>query len=97
MKRRHFVASCGASLAWPARLSFAAAYPDKAIKLYQGYAPGGNADAIADRAQCAALPVPAGEQVVAGPERHARLEARADDVQFAAIVVGRRAERRQAG
>lgn len=47
MKRRHFVASCGASLAWPARLSFAAAYPDKAIKLYQGYAPGGNADAIA--------------------------------------------------
>ncbi|MGJ7521362.1 Bug family tripartite tricarboxylate transporter substrate binding protein [Variovorax sp. LT1P1] len=47
MKRRHFVASCGASLAWPASLSFAAAYPDKAIKLYQGYAPGGNADAIA--------------------------------------------------
>jgi len=47
MKRRHFVASCGASLACPASFSFAAAYPDKAIRLYQGYAPGGNADAIA--------------------------------------------------
>ena len=47
MKRRHFVASCGAALAWPLRPSFAAAYPDKAIKLYQGYAPGGNEDAIA--------------------------------------------------
>ena len=47
MKRRHFVASCGASLTWPASFSFAAAYPDKAIRLYQGYAPGGNADAIA--------------------------------------------------
>ncbi len=47
MKRRHFVASCGASLVWPASFSFAAAYPDRDIRLYQGYAPGGNADAIA--------------------------------------------------
>ncbi|MDP9899328.1 tripartite tricarboxylate transporter substrate binding protein [Variovorax ginsengisoli] len=47
MKRRHFAAACGAGFAWPASFSFAASYPDKAIRLYQGYAPGGNADAIA--------------------------------------------------
>lgn len=47
MQRRQFVAACGASFAWSATSALAAAYPDKSIKLYQGYAPGGNADSIA--------------------------------------------------
>lgn len=36
-----------ACLAAPAFRAFAQAYPDRAIKIYQGFAPGGNADAIA--------------------------------------------------
>lgn len=48
MKRKHFLAACSAAafslLALPA---MAEAYPDHAIRLYQGFAPGGNADAIA--------------------------------------------------
>ena len=47
MKRRLLLAACGtwaACVAWPAS---AQGYPDRAIKIYQGFAPGGNADAIA--------------------------------------------------
>jgi tripartite-type tricarboxylate transporter receptor subunit TctC len=47
MKRRLLLAACGtwaACAAWPAS---AQGYPDHAIKIYQGFAPGGNADAIA--------------------------------------------------
>jgi tripartite-type tricarboxylate transporter receptor subunit TctC len=33
--------------AWPALRAFAQGYPERAVKLYQGFAPGGNADAIA--------------------------------------------------
>ena len=47
MKRRLFLAACGtwaACAAWPAS---AQTYPDHAVKIYQGFAPGGNADAIA--------------------------------------------------
>nr|WP_233205366.1 tripartite tricarboxylate transporter substrate binding protein [Acidovorax sp. 56] len=36
-----------AVLGWQARPALAQAYPERAIKLYQGFAPGGNADAIA--------------------------------------------------
>ncbi len=47
MQRRDFVAACGgwaAAAAWPV---MAQAWPERAIKIYQGFAPGGNADAIA--------------------------------------------------
>lgn len=48
MHRRHVLAACGAAaLGWPALPAWAQAYPERAIKLYQGFAPGGNADAIA--------------------------------------------------
>lgn len=48
MHRRHALAACGmAVLGWPTRPALAQAYPERAIKLYQGFAPGGNADAIA--------------------------------------------------
>lgn len=48
MNRRHLLAACSAAaLAWPALPALAQAYPERAIKLYQGFAPGGNADAIA--------------------------------------------------
>ena len=48
MHRRHILAACGAAaLSWPALPALAQAYPERAIKIYQGFAPGGNADAIA--------------------------------------------------
>jgi len=48
MKRRQLVAACAAAavLASPP-WAFAQAYPERPIKIYQGFAPGGNADAIA--------------------------------------------------
>jgi tripartite-type tricarboxylate transporter receptor subunit TctC len=48
MQRRHFI-QAGAALAAASSplLARAQAYPDRAIKIYQGFAPGGNADAIA--------------------------------------------------
>lgn len=48
MHRRHVLAACGAAvLGWPTLSAWAQAYPERAIKLYQGFASGGNADAIA--------------------------------------------------
>ena len=48
MKRRTLLAACAATVAaWPASQAFAQGYPERAVKLYQGFAPGGNADAIA--------------------------------------------------
>lgn len=48
MKRRTLLAACAATAAaWPACQALAQGYPDRAVKLYQGFAPGGNADAIA--------------------------------------------------
>ena len=48
MKRRTLLAACAASAAaWPAFKVIAQGYPERAVKLYQGFAPGGNADAIA--------------------------------------------------
>lgn len=48
MKRRTLLAACAASAAaWPAFAALAQGYPERAVKLYQGFAPGGNADAIA--------------------------------------------------
>lgn len=48
MQRRQILAACGAAaLGWPALPALAQGYPERAIKLYQGFAPGGNADAIA--------------------------------------------------
>jgi tripartite-type tricarboxylate transporter receptor subunit TctC len=47
MQRRHFLAHGAAlSAALPA-LSWAQAYPERPIRIYQGFAPGGNADVIA--------------------------------------------------
>lgn len=52
MQRRHFIRA-GAALTAAGGLPFTAsfaqaqAYPDRAIKIYQGFAPGGNADAMA--------------------------------------------------
>jgi len=48
MKRRQLVAACAAAAAvgWTP-WAFAQAYPERPIKIYQGFAPGGNADAIA--------------------------------------------------
>ena len=48
MKRRTLLAACAATAAaWPAARAFAQGYPERPVKLYQGFAPGGNADAIA--------------------------------------------------
>ena len=48
MKRRTLLAACAASAAaWPAFQALAQGYPERPVKLYQGFAPGGNADAIA--------------------------------------------------
>lgn len=47
MKRRHLLAACSAWAACSALPAAAQGYPDRAIKIYQGFAPGGNADAIA--------------------------------------------------
>lgn len=48
MKRRTLLAACAASAAaWPAFAALAQGYPERVVKLYQGFAPGGNADAIA--------------------------------------------------
>lgn len=48
MKRRTLLAACAATAtAWPTLQAIAQGYPDRAVKLYQGFAPGGNADAIA--------------------------------------------------
>ncbi|KQW61739.1 tripartite tricarboxylate transporter substrate binding protein [Variovorax sp. Root411] len=48
MKRRSLLAACAATAAaWPLSGAFAQGYPERAVKLYQGFAPGGNADAIA--------------------------------------------------
>lgn len=44
MQRRHFIAAGAALAALPA---WSQAYPERAIKIYQGFAPGGNADTIA--------------------------------------------------
>ena len=47
MQRRQLLALGGASAAAIALPAAAQPWPDRAIKLYQGFAPGGNADAIA--------------------------------------------------
>ena len=47
MKRRLLLAACGTWAACAALPASAQGYPDRAIKIYQGFAPGGNADAIA--------------------------------------------------
>ncbi len=50
MHRRHFAATLGAAALaplLPAVPAWAQAYPERAIRLLQGFAPGGNADAIA--------------------------------------------------
>ncbi|MDN8611650.1 tripartite tricarboxylate transporter substrate binding protein [Variovorax ginsengisoli] len=48
MKRRQLVAACAAvAAAWSTPRASAQAYPERPIKIYQGFAPGGNADAIA--------------------------------------------------
>ncbi len=44
MQRRHFIAAGAALAALPA---WSQGYPERAIKIYQGFAPGGNADTIA--------------------------------------------------
>jgi len=64
MHRRHVLAACGAAaLGWPALPAWAQVYPERAIKLYQGFAPGGNADAIA-RAVGAEMAKALGQPVV---------------------------------
>jgi len=48
VKRRTLLAACAATAAaWPALQALAQGYPERPVKLYQGFAPGGNADAIA--------------------------------------------------
>lgn len=48
MNRRELIASGSAALlGWSVASALAQGYPERAIKLYQGFAPGGNADAIA--------------------------------------------------
>ncbi|KQP22086.1 tripartite tricarboxylate transporter substrate binding protein [Pseudorhodoferax sp. Leaf267] len=47
MHRRQFAAVCGAAAALTLLDAHAQPYPERAIKLYQGFAPGGNADSIA--------------------------------------------------
>jgi len=48
MNKRNFVAACAVGAAFATLPAMAQpTYPDRAIKIYQGFAPGGNADAIA--------------------------------------------------
>ncbi|MGJ7498144.1 tripartite tricarboxylate transporter substrate binding protein [Variovorax sp. RT4R15] len=48
MNKRNFVAACAVGAAFATLPALAQpTYPDRAIKIYQGFAPGGNADAIA--------------------------------------------------
>ncbi|MDM0041800.1 tripartite tricarboxylate transporter substrate binding protein [Variovorax sp. J22G21] len=48
MNKRNFVAACAVWAAFATLPALAQpTYPDRAIKIYQGFAPGGNADAIA--------------------------------------------------
>ena len=47
MNRRHFIQTSSAVLASTALTAWGQTYPDRPIKIYQGFAAGGNADAIA--------------------------------------------------
>jgi tripartite-type tricarboxylate transporter receptor subunit TctC len=47
MNRRHFIQTSSAVLAGTALKAWGQSYPDRAVKIYQGFAAGGNADAIA--------------------------------------------------
>jgi tripartite-type tricarboxylate transporter receptor subunit TctC len=47
MNRRHFIQTSSAVLAGTALTAWGQSYPDRAVKIYQGFAAGGNADAIA--------------------------------------------------
>ena len=48
MNKRNFAAACAVGVAFAALPALAqTTYPERAIKIYQGFAPGGNADAIA--------------------------------------------------
>ncbi|MBP8019159.1 MAG: tripartite tricarboxylate transporter substrate binding protein [Hylemonella sp.] len=47
MKRRHFMGTGAALLCSTALSAWSQSYPDRAVKIYQGFAAGGNADAIA--------------------------------------------------
>jgi len=47
MNRRQLLALCGAWTAAAAAPALAQGYPERPIKIYQGFAPGGNADSIA--------------------------------------------------
>lgn len=47
MNRRHFIQTSSAVLASTALTAWGQSYPDRPIKIYQGFAAGGNADAIA--------------------------------------------------
>lgn len=48
MLRRHLLMGCTLALApWSTPIQAQGSYPDRAIKILQGFAPGGNADAIA--------------------------------------------------
>lgn len=47
MQRRHFMGTSAALLGSTVLPAWSQTYPDRTIKIYQGFAPGGNADAIA--------------------------------------------------
>ena len=47
MKRRHFMGTGAALLCSTALSAWSQSYPDRAVKIYQGFAAGGNAEAIA--------------------------------------------------
>ncbi|MDO9166594.1 MAG: tripartite tricarboxylate transporter substrate binding protein [Rhodoferax sp.] len=47
MQRRHFMGTSTALLGSTVLPAWSQTYPDRTIKIYQGFAPGGNADAIA--------------------------------------------------
>lgn len=47
MQRRHFMGTSATLLGSTVLPAWSQTYPDRAIKIYQGFAPGGNADAIA--------------------------------------------------